>query len=487
MARRVRRRAVQPAARGHAQLELDEVKPGDRLGHRVLALQAGVDFHEREAALRGLVEELNGPRVAVARAQRQPARRLHHLALLLGGQRRAGRLLDHLLVAALAAAVAQADRPRRALAVRDHLDLDLAGRLHEPLEEQRAVAERLQRLRPRARKDGWQLAGRVHAADPAPAAAGRRLDHEREADPLRVALSLLDGLDRAAAPWRDRDAGRLGQPLGLDLVADAAHHRRVRADEHDPQPVAELDKLRVLGHEAPADPRRVGAGGAQRTLERRVVQVGAAASAVLCRDRARSHADGLVGVADEHRLALRVGVERDQADLLVALVVELADGVNDPHRGLAAVDDRQAAKETLHQLPLIAERIGLERARVQATGQIDPAVAPQPHAPGLVDHLRVGAAVARRHDGPERAGYVGAREARHAVNLRGQRHLAVWGIRQFEHVVASDVAGVADAGESAHDREHALADRPTSPPAGAARGSGASTATGSTAAACPAR
>ena len=358
VARRVRRLALQPAARGHVQLELDEVKPGDRLGHRVLDLQAGVDFHEREAALRGLVEELNGPRVAVARAQRQPARRLHHLALLLGGQRRAGRLLDHLLVAAPAAAVAQADRPRRALAVRDHLDLDLAGRRHEPLEEQRAVAERLQRLRPRARKDGGQLAGRVHAADPAPAAAGRRLDHEREADPLRVALSLLEGLDRAAAPWRDRDAGRLGQPLGLDLVADAAHHRRVRADEHDAQPVAELDKLRVLGHEAPADPRRVGAGGPQRTLERRVIQVRAAAGAVRCRDRARSHADGLVGVADEHRLALRVGVERDEADLLVALVVELADGANDPHRGLAAVDDRQAAKTTLHQLPLIAERIG---------------------------------------------------------------------------------------------------------------------------------
>ena len=392
VARRVRRLTLQPAARGHVQLELDEVKPGDRLGHRMLDLQAGVDFHEREATLRGLVEELNGPRVAVARAQRQPARRLHHLALLLAGQRRAGRLLDHLLVAAPAAAVAQTDRPRRALAVRDHLDLDLAGRRHDPLEEQRAVAERLQRLRPRARKDGGQLAGRVHAADPAPAAADRRLDHEREADPLRVALSLLKALDRAAAPWRDRDAGRLGQPLGLDLVADATHHRRVRADEHDAQPVAELDKLRVLGHEAPADPRRVGAGSPQRTLERRVIQVRAAACAVRCRDRARSHADGLVGVTDEHRLALRVGIERDEPDLLDALVVELTDGANDRIAGSPRLTTARRRKRrciSLRPSPRgsARQRPGHRADRSRRT--------PKPHAPGLDDHLRAAAAARR--------------------------------------------------------------------------------------------
>ena len=42
-------REGQQLARGGAELQLDEIEPGDRLGHRMLHLQPGVHFHEVEA------------------------------------------------------------------------------------------------------------------------------------------------------------------------------------------------------------------------------------------------------------------------------------------------------------------------------------------------------------------------------------------------------------------------------------------------------
>ena len=57
---------------------------------------------------------------------------------------------------------------------------------------------------------------------------------------------------------------------------------------------------------------------------------------------AGAQAERLVGVADEHRVALGVGVQGDQPDRIIAALVEFAHGMNQPHRGLAAIDDRQA-------------------------------------------------------------------------------------------------------------------------------------------------
>ncbi len=141
-----RRLALQPPPGGDVKLQLDEVEPRDRLGHRVLDLQPRVDLHEGEAAFRGLVEELHRAGVLVSGAQREPPRRLHDLAPLLGRETRAGGLLDDLLVASLVGAVAQAGRPHAALAVGDDLHLDVPCRGDELLQQQRPVAEGLKRL-----------------------------------------------------------------------------------------------------------------------------------------------------------------------------------------------------------------------------------------------------------------------------------------------------------------------------------------------------
>ena len=122
-------------------------------------------------------------------------------------------------------------------------------------------------------------------ADAAPAAAGGRLDHQREADALRVLARLLDRLDRAVGPRRDRHAGLLGHQLGLDLVAQLAHDVAARADEHQAHLLDHVRERGVLGDEAPAGPDGVGLGRDQRLLEALVVEVGAGRA---CRPRRRS-------------------------------------------------------------------------------------------------------------------------------------------------------------------------------------------------------
>ena len=70
----------QRLARGDAQLPLDQVEPGDHLGHRMLDLQPRVHLHEVEAAV-GVGDELDragadvADRLAPRRPRPRPSRR----------------------------------------------------------------------------------------------------------------------------------------------------------------------------------------------------------------------------------------------------------------------------------------------------------------------------------------------------------------------------------------------------------------------------
>ena len=248
----------QGAAGRDVQLQLDDVQAGGRLGDRVLDLQPGVDLEERQQPLPRLVEELHGRGVDVAGGPDQLRGVGAHHLLLLGGQHRGGGLLDHLLVAPLHAAVPDAQRPHRALGVGDHLHLDVVAAADGPLEEHRRVAGRLARLRAGPLERLVKLLGRPDQPDAAPAAARGGLDHQRIADRLRGGPCFLQVGHRAAAPRRERHASLLGQPLGLDLVAEPAHDVGRRADEGDPQPLAQLGELGLLRDEPPARPHRIG-------------------------------------------------------------------------------------------------------------------------------------------------------------------------------------------------------------------------------------
>ena len=330
---------LQAAARRHVQLQPDQVRPGGQLGDRVLDLEPRVDLQEGKPLLARVIEELDGRRAPVADGQRQPLRRRLQLRGLLRGQHRRSRLLDDLLVAPLDRAVPHPQRPRRALPVRDQLHLDVARPGDQPLQEQSAAAERPQRLGGSALERIAEILRRGDDPDAAPAAARGGLEHQRVADLLRRGQRALQGRDLAAAPRRDRDADLLGDQLGADLVAQLAHRLGVRPDERDADLLAQFGERRVLGHEAPADPGRVGPALHEGPLQHRMVQVGAG--------RGGPERVGQVGLPDERCRGVGVGEQSDGLDPVAGFRGQIPGGVDQPHCGFPAVNDRHTTEHRL--------------------------------------------------------------------------------------------------------------------------------------------
>ncbi len=333
----------EPTPRRHVQLGFDKVEVVGDLGDRVLDLQAGVDLEEGEELLSGVVEELDRAGPPVVDGEGEPFGGGLQFGGLLGAQQWGGGFLDHLLVAALHRAVADAERPGRPLAVRDHLHLDVAGAGDQLLQEDDAGAEGPLGLLAGALVGVGEVFGDVHPADAASATAGGGLEHERVADPFGGGQRLVQAVDRATAPRRDRDPDLLGDQLGADLVAQLAHRVPGRADEGDAEGFHQVGEAGVLGDEAPAHPDRVRLRLGQHPGEQLVVQVGTLGG--------RAERVRLVGLADEHGRAFGVGVERDDGDLGLGgpLGVQVADGVDEPHRRLTTIDDRDALEHRASQ------------------------------------------------------------------------------------------------------------------------------------------
>ena len=139
-------RELQPLAGGDADHQLDEVEPGDELGHRVLDLQPRVHLQEVERPVLA-DDELDRPGGLVLDRAGELHRLLaHRLARRFVDERR-GRLFDDFLVATLDRAFALAQIDEVAVRVAEHLDLDVARLLDELLDEDAIVAEGV--LRPR--------------------------------------------------------------------------------------------------------------------------------------------------------------------------------------------------------------------------------------------------------------------------------------------------------------------------------------------------
>ena len=118
-------------AGGDPELLADDVDAGDELGHRVLDLDAAVQLEEVEVA--PVEHELDGAGAAVADRAAERDRGLAHPRSKLAVERGGGRLLEHLLVAALDRALALAEGDDLAVLVGEQLDLDVARALDEAL------------------------------------------------------------------------------------------------------------------------------------------------------------------------------------------------------------------------------------------------------------------------------------------------------------------------------------------------------------------
>src|SRR5688572_504271 len=268
-------------------------------------LEARVHLDEEKGAL--LVEqELDRPGVHVAGPTRDRERgRLQAPAeRVVDGGRRA--FLDHLLMAALGAAVALAERQEAAVRVRQDLHLDVTRPRHRALDEHALVTERRGGLPPRARERVAQptlVPDEVHADAPAPRDG---LHHDRVADPLRGGEEGLIALILAALVRQERRLRLLRDRLRARFVAQCREDLGRRADEADARARERVGEARILGQEAVARMDELGARVARRRDDALDVQVR------LARGR-RSDAHGEVRLADEWEPCVRIGVHRDRA------------------------------------------------------------------------------------------------------------------------------------------------------------------------------
>ena len=146
----------------------------------MLHLNAGVHFEEEELAL-GRVQKLHGARPLVGGGAGDAHRRFAEPGahgVVNGGR---GRFLDHFLKAPLHRALPFA-KVHRALAVAEHLHLDVADVGEVPLHVNAPVAEVALGLGSGDAQGAVEFVGLANDVHALAAAAGGGLDHERKAE-----------------------------------------------------------------------------------------------------------------------------------------------------------------------------------------------------------------------------------------------------------------------------------------------------------------
>src|SRR5712692_10983632 len=136
--REIALRKRQRFARGDLDLRLDQIDAGHEFGDRMLDLDARVHLEEVEVAVR-VGEKLDGAGAYVVDRARGLDGDLAHRAAHLGGDEGRGRLLDHLLIAALDRAFALEDMNDVPVMVAEDLHFDVARAAQIFLDVQAAV------------------------------------------------------------------------------------------------------------------------------------------------------------------------------------------------------------------------------------------------------------------------------------------------------------------------------------------------------------
>ena len=186
--------------------------------------------------------------------------------------RRRGRFLQHLLVATLDRAISLAEVNAVADGVEEHLDLDVAATLDEPLEDQPTVTKRRRRLAPRSGQAVRQPVRLANDAHPLAATAGRRLDQDREADPLGGERQRRVRLVRVVVPGEDRNPERPCESPCGSLVAHRQDRGRRRTHPGQAGTLDGFGEAGVLGQEAEARVDRVSARRQGRVDDRVTVE-----------------------------------------------------------------------------------------------------------------------------------------------------------------------------------------------------------------------
>ena len=336
-ARRGHARLIQPERgerrpAGDRDLRADEIDPQHLLGDGMLHLEARIGLDKGEAgvvvACAALDEELERAEAVIADRAGDPRGGLDDARTRLRAQRRAGRDLDQLLVAALDRTFALPQMAEAAVPVADDLHLDMASVADQSLDIDAVVAERRSRLRSAAGIGLGELRGVLHDAHPPPATAGDGLDHHRR----RRAERCEEGvrfLKAGLAPGRfdHRHAALAGECLGLRLVPEQFQHLGRRPDERHALRRAAPRQCGILAQEAVAGMERVAPRALRRVDDRVDIEIG-------LRPAPRK-LDRFVGGTDMQRQRVIRRIDRDAGDPFGG------GGPRDADRYLSPVRDQQ--------------------------------------------------------------------------------------------------------------------------------------------------
>src|SRR5579871_3238355 len=310
------------ASRGDANLFAHDVYAGERFGHRMLDLQAGVHLNEEELSV--LVKKLDRTGSEIAELLERARDDAANLVALGSIERGRTGFLPKLLVTTLQGTVTLAKMNDVALRVGQNLDFDMARLEEKLLHIDLIVAKGALGFGARSRKRERQVGLRHRHFHAAPAAAGRSLDEYGIADLACRPHGVVAVTDRAARSWNSGDPNRFHSLDRGDLVA---HHPDVigsRADEGNAVLLDDVGEFGVLGEESVTGMNRFGAGDLARGDDRRDVQVA-------LRARGRTDANAFIGKAHMHRIGVRRGMHRHCGD------THLLAGAVDAERNLAAV------------------------------------------------------------------------------------------------------------------------------------------------------
>jgi len=195
----------------------------------------------------------------------------------------------------------------------------------------------------------FEIGRRGHSPDGTAPGSPARLERDRVADSLRLGERGIHGVGRRLAPRDYRDAGPARRGASRRSCRPGAASNRCRTDDRHSEPLAQLGELGPLRDEPPPGPDCVRLRLDQPPLESTVVEIGRPPQPIgLVHVGRRTEADGLVGFAHEPRMPVGFGEQGDDADAGPVFQVVLADRVDEPHGGFAAVHDRDATEVSQH-------------------------------------------------------------------------------------------------------------------------------------------
>ena len=247
---------------------------------------------------------------------------------------------------------------RLAIAVAEHLELDVTRIAEVLFDIDRGIAERCLGFGAGLLDQRFELVRAIADLHAAPAAAAGGLDDHRIAGCLCNRLGLGNVADRAVRSRDQWQTQRAGGTLGFDLVTHGADVFGLGPDPGDVVTFDNLGELRVFRKEAIARVDRVGMGDFSGRNDRRDIEV-----AVL--GRRRADADRMVGEPHVHGIGIGCGVHRHRLD------PHFVRGAVDAQSDLAAIGDQDAGN---------AHDLCPTRSR-PAAGRIRPAARFRPGSP----------------------------------------------------------------------------------------------------------